>query len=156
MFANIEHIQIVAACAAVVVLAYIGLVQYSRYVAHKKKHVNDESTSELPNNFAVIPYALIPIMFGAAAVFVGLVVADYVAFRGWVDGVSGALIASVIFSIVLYIVMDAGLIRHVGDAVYFDTIESKFLGVAADAVDDVDAVDIRKVVAEALTDLLKK
>lgn len=156
MFANIEHIQIVAACAVVIVLAYIGLVQYSRYVAHKKKHVNDESTSKLTNSFAFIPYALIPIMFGAAAVFVGLVAADYIAFRGWVDGDSGVLIASVIFSIALYIVMDAGLVRHVGDAVYFDTIESKFLGVADDVVDDVDTVDVKRAIAEALNDLLKK
>lgn len=127
MFDNIVDIQVVASVAGVILLAYIGLVQYSRYVAHKKKHANDgDDRVTMANTFAVIPYAIIPILFGVGAAFVGVSFADYFAGAGWVTTCAGVALAAVIMTLAAYILMDVGLIKHVGDAVYFDTIESKF------------------------------
>lgn len=151
MFDNIENIQIVIAVAAVFVVAYMALVQYSRYVAHKKKHMNDsdEDIVTMANTFAVIPYAVIPFLFAAGAVFAGLVLTDYAVGRMWVDACVGPMIAAPIFTIAVYILMDIGLVKHVGDAVYFDTIESKFRSTVVEPVVSDDKI------AQALMDLLK-
>ena len=79
--------------------------------------------------------------------FCGLAAVDYAMTADWITGAEGAVIWSVAASTAIYIMADYNLVKHVGDAVYFDTIESKFhSAVAPDLFDD----EVKQAVAEWL------
>lgn len=90
---------------------------------------------------------IIPVVFCGLSVFCGLAAVDYALTAGWLKGAEGAAIASVAASVGIYILADFNLVRHVGDAVYFDTIESRFhAAAAADLTDD----EVKQAVADYL------
>lgn len=130
-------------------IGYAVLVQYSRYTAHKKAHFNDDDADKvaMASKFAFVPYMIIPVIFCGLSVFCGLAAVDYALSVDWITGAEGAAIWSVAASAGIYILADFNLVRHVGDAVYFDTIESKFhQAVAADLTDD----EVKQAVADFL------
>ena len=130
-------------------IGYAVLVQYSRYTAHKKAHFNDDDADKvaMASKFAFIPYMIIPVIFCGLSVFCGLAAVDYALSVDWITGAEGAAIWAVAASVGIYILADFNLVRHVGDAVYFDTIESKFhQAVAADLTDD----EVKQAVADFL------
>lgn len=130
-------------------IGYALLVQYSRYTAHKKAHFNDDDADKvaMASKFAFVPYMIIPIVFCGLSVFCGLAAVDYALSVDWISGAEGAAIASVAASVVIYILADYKLVRHVGDAVYFDTIESKFHQAA---VQDLTDDEVKQAVADYL------
>lgn len=130
-------------------IGYAVLVQYSRYTAHKKAHFNDDDADKvaMASKFAFIPYMIIPVIFCGLSVFCGLAAVDYALSVDWITGAEGAAIWAVAASVGIYILADFNLVRHVGDAVYFDTIESKFHQAAvADLTDD----EVKQAVADFL------
>lgn len=130
-------------------IGYAVLVQYSRYTAHKKAHFNDDDADKvaMASKFAFVPYMIIPVIFCGLSVFCGLAAVDYALSVDWITGAEGAAIWAVAASAGIYILADFNLVRHVGDAVYFDTIESKFhQAVAADLTDD----EVKQAVADFL------
>lgn len=149
MLANIPELILTAVICVCFTIGYAVLVQYSRYTAHKKAHFNDDDDDKvaMASKFAFIPYMIIPVIFCGLSVFCGLAAVDYALSVDWITGAEGAAIWSVAASAGIYILADFNLVRHVGDAVYFDTIESKFhQAVAADLTDD----EVKQAVADYL------
>ena len=139
MLANIPELRLTAVIAACFTIGYAVLVQYSRYTAHKKAHFHDDDADKvaMASKFAFIPYMIIPLIFCGLSVFCGLAAVDYAMSVEWITGAEGAAIWSVAATVAIYILADYNLVRHVGDAVYFDTIESRFHQVvAADLTDE--------------------
>lgn len=130
-------------------IGYALLVQYSRYTAHKKAHFNDDDADKvvMASKFAFVPYMIIPVIFCGLSVFCGLAAVDYALSVDWITGAEGAAIWSVAASAAIYILADFNLVRHVGDAVYFDTIESKFHQAA---VQDLTDDEVKQAVADYL------
>jgi hypothetical protein len=130
-------------------IGYALLVQYSRYTAHKKAHFNDDDADKvaMASKFAVVPYMIIPVIFCGLSVFCGLAAVDYALSVDWITGAEGAAIWSVAASAAIYILADFNLVRHVGDALYFDTIESKFHQAA---VQDLTDDEVKQAVADYL------
>ncbi len=149
MLANIPELLLTAVICVCFTIGYALLVQYSRYTAHKKAHFNDDDADKvaMASKFAFVPYMIIPVIFCGLSVFCGLAAVDYALSVDWISGAEGAAIWSVAASAAIYILADFNLVRHVGDAVYFDTIESKFhQAVAADLTDD----EVKQAVADYL------
>ena len=150
MLANIPELMLTAAICVCFTIGYAMLTQYSRYTAHRKAHFNDDDPDKvaMASKFAFIPYMIIPIIFCGLSVFCGLAAVDYAMSVDWNSATEGAAGWCVAASTVIYILADYNLVRHVGDAVYFDTIESKFQqGVAADLITD---DEVKAAVAEYL------
>ncbi len=149
MLANIPELLLTAVICVCFTIGYALLVQYSRYTAHKKAHFNDDDADKvaMASKFAFVPYMIIPVIFCGLSVFCGLAAVDYALSVDWISGAEGAAIWSVAASAAIYILADFNLVRHVGDAVYFDTIESKFHQAAvADLTDD----EVKQAVADFL------
>lgn len=139
MLANIPELILTAVICACFTIGYAVLVQYSRYTAHKKAHFNDDDADKvaMASKFAFVPYLIIPVIFCGLSVFCGLAAVDYAVSVDWITGAEGVAIWAVAASVAIYIVADFKLVSHVGDAVYFDTIESKFhQAVVQDLTDD--------------------
>ena len=138
---------LIAACFAV---GYAVLVQYSRYTAHRKAHFDDDDPDKvaMASKFAVVPYLIIPLIFCGISVFCSLFAVDYAASSGYVTDAEGIAVWTVAVAVAVYLILDFKLVSHVGDAVYFDTIESKFhQGVTADLITD---DEVKAAVAEYL------
>lgn len=136
MFANIHDPVLVAGIALFVVIAYFSLVQYSKFVAHKKAHVNDEGDSlHLSSKFAFIPYFAIPFIFAVVSVMAGMCAVEFCVGKGYISTEEAVMFWTAAASVGIYILADFKLVGHIGDAVYFETIESKFHGVVSSAVD---------------------
>ena len=149
MLENIPELLMTAVIAACFTIGYAVLVQYSRYTAHKKAHFNDPDAdkADMASKFAFVPYMIIPLIFCGLSVFCGLAAVDYAVSVDWITGAEGAAIWSVAAAVAIYIMADYNLVRHVGDAIYFDTIESKFhASVAPDLTDD----EVKQAVADWL------
>ena len=148
MLENIPELLMTAVICVCFTIGYAMLVQYSRFAAHKKAHADDDDDKVImASHFAIVPYMIIPIIFCGLSVFCGLAAVDYAMSVDWITGAEGAVIWSVAASIAIYIMADYNLVRHVGDAVYFDTIESKFhQSVAPDLSDD----EVKQAVADWL------
>ena len=149
MLANIPELILTAVICACFTIGYAVLVQYSRYTAHKKAHFGDDDDDKvaMASRFAVVPYLIIPVIFCGLSVFCGLAAVDYALSLDWISGAEGAAVYSVAASVIIYILADFKLVRHVGDAVYFDTIESKFHQAAVpDLTDD----EVKQAVADYL------
>ena len=148
MLENIPELLMTAVICACFTIGYAMLVQYSRFAAHKKAHADDDDDKVImASHFAFVPYMIIPIIFCGLSVFCGLAAVDYAMSADWIIGAEGAVIWSVAASTAIYIMADYNLVRHVGDAVYFDTIESKFhQSVAPDLSDD----EVKQAVADWL------
>ena len=149
MLAHIPELLLTALIAACFTVGYAVLVQYSRYTAHRKAHFDDDDPDKvaMASKFAAVPYLIIPLIFCGLSVFCGLAAVDYAMSAGWIIGAEGATIWAVAASTAIYIMADFNLVRHVGDAVYFDTIESKFhASVAPDLSDD----EVKQAVADWL------
>ena len=149
MLANIPELILTAVICACFTIGYAVLVQYSRYTAHKKAHFNDDDDDKvaMASKFAFVPYLIIPVIFCGLSVFCGLAAVDYALSVDWISGAEGAAMCSVAASVVIYILADYKLVRHVGDAVYFDTIESKFHQAA---VQDLTDDEVKQAVADYL------
>lgn len=146
MFEHIPEINIAIALGAVAVIAWILCIQYSRYVMHKKKHVNDEKYDE---PFAIVPYFIVPILFGALSVIGGLWIGDYLAIKGYLIGVEEIIAISTVASVIVYGVLDYYIVSHVGDAVYFQTIEADMVK-SVGKTDDVSKEDLKALLRELL------
>lgn len=149
MLANIPELMLTAVICACFVIGYAMLTQYSRYTAHRKAHFDDDDPDKvaMASKFAFVPYMIIPIIFCGLSVFCGLAAVDYAMSVDWISATAGAAVWCVAASTIIYILADYNLVRHVGDAVYFDTVESKFQqAVAADLTDD----EVKQAVAEFL------
>lgn len=149
MLANIPELLLTAVICVCFTIGYALLVQYSRYTAHKKAHFNDDDADKvaMASKFAFVPYMIIPVIFCGLSVFCGLAAVDYALSVDWISDAEGAAIWSVAASAIIYILADFNLVRHVGDAVYFDTIESKFhQAVVQDLTDD----EVKQAVADYL------
>ena len=141
--------MLTAVICACFTIGYAMLTQYSRYTAHKKAHFDDDDPDKvaMASKFAFVPYMIIPIIFCGLSVFCGLAAVDYAMSVDWISATEGAAVWCVASSTIIYILADYNLVRHVGDAVYFDTVESKFQqAVAADLTDD----EVKQAVAEFL------
>lgn len=131
MFEHIPEINIVIAMCAVAVIGWIGLIQYSKYVQHIKANVDaPEAKQEQAKEFAFIPYLIIPVIFGAISVFAGLWVADCTAVKGYFAGAEEITAIAITASIIVNCILAKYLVNHIGDAVYFATIENKVAKVA--------------------------
>lgn len=128
MLTNIMHIEIAACIVAGVLVALLLTMQYSRFVSHKKKHFGDEDERAvaLASKFAVLPYLVIPMLFAGLITFGALVCADLSIARGWVETDVGAICVALIVAVTVYAFADRYVIGHIGDAVYFESVESKF------------------------------
>lgn len=149
MLANIPELLLTAVICVCFTIGYALLVQYSRYTAHKKAHFNDDDADKvaMASKFAFVPYMIIPVIFCGLSVFCGLAAVDYALSVDWISGAEGAAIWSVAASAAIYILADFNLVRHVGDAVYFDTIESNFHQAA---VQDLTDDEVKQAVADYL------
>ena len=149
MLAHIPELLPTALIAACFAAGYAVLVQYSRYTAHKKAHFDDDDPDKvaMASKFAAVPYLIIPLIFCGISVFCSLFAVDYAACSGYVADAEGIAVWTVAVAVAVYLILDFKLVSHVGDAVYFDTIESKFhQAVAADLTDD----EVKQAVAEFL------
>lgn len=146
MFANVPEIEIAVCLAAAAVIGWILCVQYSKFIQHKKAHVNDEKFKE---NFAVVPYFIVPVLFGSLAVICGLWVGDYLAIKGYIAGPEEITAIVIGASVTAYAVLDHYIVSHVGDAVYFQTIEADIVKSAASA-DDTSKEDLKALLRELL------
>lgn len=146
MFANIPEIETAICLAAAAVIGWILCVQYSKYIQHKKKHVNDEKYNE---SFAVIPYFIVPVLFGALGVVCGLWVGDYLSVKGYIAGPEEIIAVVIGASVIAYAVLDHYIVSHVGDAVYFQTIEADIVKSAASASDS-SKEDLKALLRELL------
>lgn len=138
---------VIAACFTV---GYAVLVQYSRYTAHKKLHFNDDDPDKvaMASNFAVVPYLIIPLIFCGISVLCSLFAVDYAVCSGYITDTEGIAVWTVAVAVAVYLILDFKLVSHVGDAVYFDTIESKFHNVVAQ--DLITDDEVKAAVAEYL------
>lgn len=138
---------LIAVCFTV---GYAVLVQYSRYTAHKKLHFNDDDPDKvaMASNFAAVPYLIIPLMFCGISVLCSLFAVDYAACSGYITDTEGIAVWTVAVAVAVYLILDYKLVSHVGDAVYFDTIESKFHNVAVQ--DLITDDEVKAAVAEYL------
>lgn len=139
---------LIAVCFTV---GYAVLVQYSRYTAHKKAHFDDDDPDKvaMASNFAVVPYLIIPLIFCGISVLCSLFAVDYAVCSGYITDTEGIAVWTVAVAVAVYLILDFKLVSHVGDAVYFDTIESRFhqAAVAADIITD---DEVKAAVAEYL------
>lgn len=128
---------------------YAVLVQYSRYTAHKKAHFDDDDPDKvaMASKFAIVPYLIIPLIFCGISVCCSLFGVDYAANSGYVTDAEGIAVWTVAVAVAVYLILDYKLVSHVGDAVYFDTIESKFQQGIADLITD---DEVKAAVAEYL------
>lgn len=149
MFANIPEIEITIGIAFVAVLFVLGLVQYSRFIEHRKKHKDDELGTE---KFAVIPYLAVPILGAVVAVCIAAIVTDLAVMKGYMITSEGIAFWNAVMAIIAYALLDHYLIGHIGDAVYYTTIESKVADIAK-SVTETDDIDEK--VKAALQKLLK-
>ena len=149
MMTNIPELRLTAVICMCFAIGYALLVQYSRYTAHKKAHFHDDDPDKvaMASKFAFVPYMIIPVIFCGLSAFCGLAAVDYALSVDWITGAEGAAIWSVAATVAVYILADYNLVRHVGDAVYFDTIEARFhQAVGANLTDD----EVKAAVAEYL------
>lgn len=149
MLTNIPELEIIAAIAVVAVLLVMSCVQYSRFVEHKKKHKDDEYGTE---KFAVVPYLVIPVFGAVVSVCLALFVTDYAVMKGWIDTVQWIAVVNAFIAVVIYALADNYLIGHLGQAVYYETIESK---VADTVKSGAGSADIDEKVKEALQRILR-
>lgn len=149
MLAHIPELLMTALIAACFTAGYAVLVQYSRYTAHKKAHFDDDDPDKvaMASQFAVVPYLIIPLIFCGISVFCSLFAVDYAASSGYVNDAEGIAVWTVAAAVAVYLILDYKLVSHVGDAVYFDTIESKFHQAVADLITD---DEVKAAVAEYL------
>lgn len=145
MFEHIPELNLIASIAAIAVLAWIVLVQYSKYTDHIKANRDNPDNLRLATEFAVFPYAVIPVMFGILAAIASLAITDWAVTRGYISTVTECLGASVILSIVIDCVLAKYLVNQVGNAVYFATIESKVASVAEGFPGSVEGLDEKDV-----------
>lgn len=137
MFTNVPEIYTVIAMCAVAVLGWVGLVQYSRYVQHIKDNLNaSETKQKQAKEFAFIPYLVVPVIFASVAVLGGLWVADYTAVHGYLHGTEEIAVVAMVATVVIDCVLQKYLVNHIGDAVYFTTIENR----VAEAVEEFPAL----------------
>lgn len=129
MLTNIENIHIVAVIAAAFVTGLMLCIQWSLFEDHRKAHFDDadEHAVKLASSFAVVPYLLIPAVFVALSVVIGIFTADYLASCNYVSGQSGICLVATAVSIAAYAILDHTVVGHLGDAVYFRTIESRIV-----------------------------
>ena len=149
MLAHIPDLFLTAMIAMCFTVGYAVLVQYSRYTAHKKAHFSDDDPDKvaMASKFAIVPYLIIPLIFCGLSVFCSLFAVDYAVYSGYIIGAEGIDIWTVVAAVAAYLILDFKLVSHVGDAVYFDTIESKFhQAVVQDLTDD----EVKQAVAEYL------
>lgn len=140
MFANIPELLPVVVLAAVFVISLIGVIQYSRYEAHRKAHIQDPEGSDsfrLATKFSAVPYLIVPVMFGAVSILSALFLTDILAGRGYIQA-GEITYAAVAASIILYLITDKLVVRQCGNAVYFDTVEDKLFQTAAKAAESVN------------------
>lgn len=149
MLAHIPDLFLTALIAVCFTVGYAVLVQYSRYTAHKKLHFNDDDPDRvaMASKFAVVPYLIIPLIFCSLSVFCSLFAVDYAVYSGYITGAEGIAMWTVAAAVAVYLILDFKLVSHVGDAVYFDTIESKFHQAA---VQDLTDDEVKAAVAEYL------
>ena len=150
MLAHIPELLLTALIAVCFTVGYAVLVQYSRYVAHKKAHFDDDDPDKvaMASKFAALPYLIIPLIFCGISVVCSLFAVDYAASSGYVTDGEGIAVWTVAVAVAVYLILDFKLVSHVGDAVYFDTIESRFhQGVTADLITD---DEVKAAVAEYL------
>lgn len=129
MFENIPEIYITIAMCAIAMVAWVGIIQYSKFEQHIKKNIGTEK-EDPARKFAVIPYFVIPVLFGAISVIVALFVTNWVIGRGYVATEEDIAIVAIVATIVANCVLDKALVSHIGDTVYFKTIEDKVAQVA--------------------------
>lgn len=137
MFESIPEIEITIIIAFMVTLGWLSCVQWSRFVAHNKKHDNDTDT-----HFAIFPYLVIPVVGSAVAIFASLFVGDYAIIHGYVSGVEEITFVISVLSVAIYMVLDYYVISHLGDATYYTTIESKVSKSTVDSVDSDQALEL--------------
>lgn len=127
MFSNIPELLPVIVLATVFVVSLIGVIQYSRYEAHRKAHIEDPEGSDsyrLATKFSAVPYLIVPVCFGAVSILSALFLTDILAGREYIHAGEINYVA-VAASIILYLITDKLVVRQCGNAVYFDTIEDK-------------------------------
>lgn len=146
MFEHIPEINLAIALGAVAVVSWILCIQYSRYVMHKKKHVNDEKYEE---PFAIVPYFIVPVLFGALSVIGGLWIGDYLTIKEYLAGTEEVLAVTTVASVIVYGILDYYIVSHVGDAVYFETIEADMVK-SAKQPDDTSKEDLKALLRELL------
>lgn len=134
MFAYIPELYITAAAALVAVIVWLSCVQFSEYEVHRKKHMFDEDSKskQLTDHFCWL-YIAIPIVGGILAVFLGLMLTDYLIAHGYIADADAIYATAIFSSIVIYGILDITFFAKIGDVAYFRMIEEKFLK-AVDAV----------------------
>lgn len=123
MFANIDNIYVAIACAFVTVFAWLAIVQYSRYRLDKHE---DAPREENAPKFAVVPYLLIPLVWGAVAVGVGLYAVNLAAGH-YTLSQEDIIFAGAVASVLVYAVLDLKVVSMTGDAKYFADLEREAL-----------------------------
>lgn len=150
MFEQIADKEVVIGIAFVAVLLVLGLTQWSQYVAHQKKHAEDELGTE---KFAVIPYLIIPILGAVVTTLISALIVDIAIGRGYLIGNEEIAAATLILNVALYCLADYYLIGHVGDATYYKTIEAKVADTVKSAGktdDEMNKDDLIQLLAQAI------
>lgn len=117
MFTNIPELLPVVVLSAVFILSLIGLIQYSRYEAHRKVHIQDPEGCDsfrLATKFSAVPYLVVPICFGAVSILSSLFLIDILAGRGYIHA-GEIFYADVAASIILYLILDKLVVRQCGN-----------------------------------------
>lgn len=117
MFSNIPELLPVVVLSAVFILSLIGVIQYSRFEAHRKAHIQDTEGSDsfkLATKFSAMPYLIVPICFGAVSILSSLFLIDILAGRGYIHA-GEIFYADVAASIILYLIIDKVVSKQCGD-----------------------------------------
>lgn len=146
---NINDKFLVLGISFLAVLFCIAMTQWSAYVTHKKKHAEDELGTE---KFAVIPYLVVPLLGALVTTILAALGVDIAIGHGYICGdTEDITVVTVIFDIILWCLADYYLVSHVGDAVYYQTIESKVADAAKSALpSDTSKEELIKLLAEAI------
>ena len=121
MLDNIDNLYLAVACAFATVIAWIGIVQYSRKVLDDTEDASHDS--EKPK-FALIPYLVIPIIWGAVAVGLGLYAGNFLIGRYGLASEDGLVLCAGL-SLLIYMVLDWKVVSMCGDAKYFLDLEKE-------------------------------
>ncbi len=132
MYAHIPELEITVGIAFVAVLFILGMVQYSRFIEHRKAHKDDELGKE---KFAFVPYLAIPILGAVVSVLVGAYLTDLCVVKEYITTTESIQFWVAVSSVLVYAIADHYLIGHIGDAVYYQTIESKVAEAATKSTD---------------------
>ena len=148
MLENISDVPYVIGIAFLAVLFCIAMTQWSAFVAHRKKHKDDELGSE---KFAVIPYLAIPLLGALITTILAAVGVDVAIGHGYITGDTEEItLITVIADIILWCLADYYLVSHIGDAVYYQTIESKVADAAKSVVPSLDDPETLKALIKQL------